>query len=149
MRIIERLGADRVVMILCAAVGMARGTMYTFLPGASDLSGHMILLDDYIPVLAYGLIWYLCGFVAMAGLFIRKVVPVVYGMFIGLSTLWTVVFLASWIVGFSPNGFVSSVSYAGKAIMLYLLARNPHIEPSVVSLTDEELEKYTNGGENV
>lgn len=127
MAIVKHLGNDRVVMIVCFLIGMARGTNYSFQPGNSDLVGHMILLDDYVPVWTFGALWYVAGLLALAGLFLRALRPWVYGLFIGLASLSALTFVASWLIGFSPSGFVSAMSYGGKAVFLYLLGRTPSI----------------------
>ena len=139
MRVLERLGNDRVVMIIGVAIGIARGTNYTFLPGISDLSGHLLLLDDYIPVWSLGAVWYLAGLLSLCAIFIERLRPLAYGILIGLAALSAIVFLASWILGFSPSGFVSFASYAAKVVMIYLLARTPSYDEQTTRLIDAEI----------
>lgn len=139
MRILERLGNDRVVMIIGVAIGIARGTNYTFLPGISDLSGHLLLLDDYIPVWTLGAVWYLAGLLSLCAIFIKRLLPLAYGILIGLAALSAIVFLASWVLGFSPAGFVSFASYAAKVVLIYLLARTPSYDEQTSRLIDAEI----------
>lgn len=139
MRVLERLGNDRVVMIIGVAIGIARGTNYTFLPGISDLSGHLLLLDDYIPVWSLGAVWYFAGLLSLCAIFIKRLRPHAYGMLIGLAALSAITFLASWILGFSPSGFVSFASYSAKVVMIYLLARTPSYDEQTIRLIDAEI----------
>lgn len=143
---LSRIGNDRVVMILCAFMGITRGTAYTFQPGLTDISGHYALLDQYVPVEVYGALWYCAGVAAFVGIFKRTLVPAIYGVYIGLVALWTLVFLASWVTGVSPTGFSSVATYATITGLLYLVARAPDIEPEITYMSDEDLHRHERGG---
>lgn len=139
MRILERMGNDRVVMILGVLIGLARGTNYIFLPGQSDLTGHLLVVNGYMPVWSLGLVWYVAGILSLCALFVRRLLPLAYGVLIGMASLSALLFFSSWILGYSPSGFVSTVSYIAKAVMIYLLARTPQYDARAHSLIESEI----------
>ena len=108
---VSRIGNDRVVMILCALLGIARGTAYILQPALTDIAGHYLLLDRYVPMEIYGTLWYTASIAAIVGIFSKRLVPLVYGVYIGLFVLWTLIFLAAWVLGLSPIGFSSVATY--------------------------------------
>lgn len=138
MDLLQRLGNDRVVMILGVLIGLARGTNYVFLPGISDLTGHLILVNGYVPVWALGALWYFAGAFSLLALFWKRLVPLAYGVLITLATMSALLFLASWIFGFSPGGFTSAASYVAKATLLYIVARTPQVGEDVQEILTAE-----------
>lgn len=146
MRILERMGNDRVVMILGALMGLARGTNYIFLPGQSDLTGHLLVVNGYIPVWSLGLVWYVAGTLSLCALFTRRLLPLAYGVLISLATLSALLFFSSWVLGYSPSGFVSTASYIAKAVTIYLLARTPQYDARAHSLIESEIAEAKDEG---
>ena len=145
---VSRIGNDRVVMILCALLGIARGTAYILQPALTDIAGHYLLLDRYVPMEIYGTLWYTASIAAIVGIFSKRLVPLVYGVYIGLFVLWTLIFLAAWVLGLSPTGFSSVATYLMMTVLTYLVARVPDIEPEVIQLPEEDYPPYAGGDSN-
>ncbi|AOD23801.1 hypothetical protein IM25_21285 [Rhodococcus sp. p52] len=110
----------RIAVLLTAAwCSLLRGIAY--LPSTDGNPIYLTYVDWWLPMHAWAVLW-ITGGIALAGapVYPRLAVPAM-SVFVGMTTLWSVSYLMSWIFLDSPSSWLTGSTLAGMAVFAAIL----------------------------
>lgn len=109
---------------------LARGLCY--LPPVIP-EGHKIpALETALPLQAWTALWLIIGTLTLLCAAGRRAMAPMVGMCIGVHMLWACLYVGAWIMGNSPRGYITALSYVTISLIgLWAFGRGERTEVSV------------------